>query len=82
VRIGEWFHVAAVKAGAKLFLYVDGAERSSAAVPEEVVSEAETMGLGGNPNYGGNEYLAADLCGFRLWARALGAEEVRKLAAR
>src|SRR5262249_17928406 len=39
-RPGEWLHVAAVKSGAKLTLCLNGEERASAAVPEEVYSEA------------------------------------------
>jgi DUF1680 family protein len=78
VRLGEWMRVAAVKSGTVLILYIDGEERARAAVPEEVVSEAAAVGLGGNPNFGGNEFLRADLAEFRFWARALSPEEIRK----
>ena len=80
IALGEWVHLAAVKEGTKLTLYVNGEARSSVAVPGEVDSDAETVGLGGNPNYPGNEYLAASIKDFALYARALGAEEIMTLA--
>ncbi|MBI4604988.1 MAG: glycoside hydrolase family 127 protein [Planctomycetes bacterium] len=80
LEAGKWVHVAAVKSGPKLTLYVDGEERGSAQVPEEVYSDAASVALGGNPNFGGNEFLPASIAGFALYARALSAEEVRGLA--
>ncbi|MBI2201875.1 MAG: BatD family protein, partial [Armatimonadetes bacterium] len=81
LKLGEWTHLAAVKAGAKLTLYVNGEARSSAEVPTEIYSVATNVALGGKPNFGGNEFLKASLADFRLYARALGPEEVRRLAA-
>ena len=40
VEPGKWIHVAAVKRGARLALYVDGEEKASATTPAEVYSEA------------------------------------------
>jgi hypothetical protein len=80
LEVGKWIHAAAVKAGTKLALLVDGEERASVQAPEEIYSEAQNVALGGNPNYSGNEHLAASLADFTLYARALSAEEVRKLA--
>jgi hypothetical protein len=80
IAVDRWVHVAAVKAGNRLLLYVDGEVRSSGAVPEEVVSRAENVAVGGNPNYAGNECLDATLADFTLYARALSADEVRALA--
>jgi hypothetical protein len=77
---GKWIHVAAVKAGPKLTLWVDGEERASARVPEEVASQATNVALGGNPNFSGNEFLSARMADFVLHARALSPEEVRALA--
>jgi hypothetical protein len=82
IRAGEWIHVAAVKRGPRLALHVDGEERAAVAVPEVVFSDAGSIALGGNPNFGGNESLAAAVAEFTLAARALGAEEIRELAAR
>ena len=77
---GRWVHIAAVKEGATLRLYVDGTLRKSTSVPLTITSSALNVGLGANPNFGGNEYLDVALAGFRFYARALPPEEVRKLA--
>ena len=74
-------HVAAVKSGPRLVLHVAGAERSSAAAPEAGESQSELVGLGGNPLFGGDESFHGSLAGFRLEARALEPEEIRRLAA-
>jgi hypothetical protein len=76
----KWYHVAAVKEGDRLTLYVDGVARSTARVPAVVASAADSFAIGGNPNYrGGPEFLAARLADLRLYARALTPEEVQTL---
>jgi len=82
VEAGKWMHVAAVKQGAKLTLYVDGKPHASAKVPAAVSSGAEDFALGGNPHYGGPEFLAARLADLRFFARALSADEVARMARR
>jgi hypothetical protein len=82
IEAGRWYHVAAVKQGAKLTLFLDGAARASATVPAEIHSAARDFALGGNPHYTGNEFLAVRLADFAFHARALSAEEVRRLASR
>ena len=80
LQTGIWYHVAAVKQADKLTLYVDGAARSTAAVPLVVAFAAENFALGSNPNYvGGPEFLAAQLADLRFYVRALTAEEVQSL---
>jgi DUF1680 family protein len=73
---GRWYAVAAVKQGDQLRLYVDGELRQTATVPAQVFSAAQNVGLGGNPNYSGNERLVGRLSGFALYARALSPAEV------
>jgi hypothetical protein len=80
IAAARWMHVAAVKEGPRLHLYLDGKRRSSVEVPRAVSSSALNVALGANPNYVGNEYLEAALADFRLYARALSAGEVEKLA--
>lgn len=80
VEAGKWTHVAAVKEGAKLTLYINGAAHATAKVPESVASSAEDFALGGNPHFGGPEFLACRLADLRFYARALSAEEVRAAA--
>ena len=77
---GEWHHVAAVKAGARLTLYMDGAVRASAKVPAVVLTQSRTFALGGNPAYtGGPEFLAADFANLLVRNRALSDAEVAVL---
>ncbi len=77
VEVGKWTRVAAVKEGAKLTLYINGAAHSTAKVPENVASSAEDFALGGNPHFGGPEFLACRLADLRFFARALAEGEVR-----
>jgi hypothetical protein len=46
----------------------------------EVISNARTVALGGNPLYSGNEFLNAQFSHFKLYARALTREELQQLA--
>ncbi len=81
IETGKWYHVAAVKDGTKLTLYVDGQARSTVAAPAHVVSAASDFALGGNPHYRGTpEFLQARLADLRFYARALSAEEIKGLA--
>jgi hypothetical protein len=81
VEPGRWYHIAAVKRGERLLLYVDGQERASATVPLLVSSSANDFALGGNPHFTGNEFLAVQLADFAFFARALSAVEVAERAA-
>ena len=80
LELDRWVHVAAVKSGPKLVLYVAGAERSTAAVPEAVESASELVGLGGNPLFGGDESFHGSIARFPARgarARARGDPEDR-----
>ena len=46
----RWHHLAAVKGGTRLTLYVDGHSAGSVQVPRRVESTARNCALGGNPN--------------------------------
>jgi hypothetical protein len=82
IQPGVWYHVAAVKAGAKLTLYLNGEAQQTIAVPEVIHTSARVCALGGNPNYSGPEFLHADFAEFALFARALSAAEVAACAKR
>ena len=76
----RWYHVAAVKAGERLTLYVDGKPAGSMQVPADVHSAARDFALGANPHYTGqSEHLACRLRGLTFLVRALGPEEVAGL---
>lgn len=78
VDLGRWIHVAAVKQGVELTLYVDGVPMGSTAAPEEVLSRSTEIAIGANPLYPGHEYLHGRIDDFRFYARALTADEVRQ----
>lgn len=80
IDVGVWHHVAAVKRGPQLTLYLDGQAREQIAVPPLMNSVARSCALGGNPNFSGNEFLAADFADFEMSFRALSADEVIALA--
>jgi uncharacterized protein len=77
---GAWHHLAAVKNGGKLMLYIDGTLRAEAPVPARVHSMAQQIGLGCNPLYPPGERMDGQLAKFSFHARALDAAEVAALA--
>ena len=74
-----WHHVAAVKRGATLKLFLDGQPADSCAAPEFITTATRDCALGGNPKFTGNEFLAAAFADFGLWERALSPAEVERL---
>lgn len=80
MEAGRWYHVAAVKRGGKLTLFVDGQSIGSCAAPEFTTTQATVCALGGNPHFSGNEFLAARFADFSFFARALTAEELGEIA--
>jgi len=80
VPAGEWTHVAAVKRGTKLNLYVNGALAQSCNVPWQIYSSSEEVAIGGNPLYtGASECFVGCIDDFALYARALTDGEVAGL---
>jgi DUF1680 family protein len=78
---GEWHHVAAVKEGNVLTLFVDGTVRSSVEVPGVLKTRSKTCAVGGNPLYtGGSEFLAASFRRLAVYGRALTDGEIDSLA--
>ena len=79
---GEWHHVAAVKRGSTLTLFVDGWRIGESAAPEFTTTQATDCALGGNPHFSGNEFLAARFTDFAVFGRALMEDEIKALAAK
>ena len=69
-----------MKDGARLRLFVDGQQRDETIGPVAPVTQAKDIALGGNPHHTGDEYLPARMSGFRLYVRALSAEEIAQAA--
>ncbi len=78
VENGKWFHVAAVKQGGSLALYIDGKKRQRIDVPETVSSESVEAGIGFNPLYSGGEHFAGTIDDCKFYGRALSEDEVAK----
>jgi hypothetical protein len=80
VENGEWIHVAAVKDGPKLSLYVNGELREVVDVPEWCATGATNIAIGANPNYtGANESFVGRIDEFAFHGEALTADEVAAL---
>lgn len=76
-----WTHVAAVKDGTRLNLYIDGKPAAVMDLPKSIVSGATQFALGGNPKYKGeNECLACAVNGFLFSAKVMTQEEVEKMS--
>ena len=79
VENGRWVHVAAVKQGTSLTLYVDGSPAHSVGTHRQIRSDSTAIGLGFNPMYAGGEHFAGAIDGFAFYARALTPEEIAAL---
>ncbi len=75
----QWIHVAVVKQGATLTLYIDGQRRGTAAAPERLgTTVAEDFALGGNPHFEGDEYFHGCLDDFAFYGRAFTPDEIAR----
>ena len=81
VNPGSWYHVAAVKEGGELRLYLNGKRRAHTNVPESIRTVAREIGLGGNPHYGGNEFQEMRLADAAFYSRPLSELEIAAMAA-
>ncbi len=75
-----WHHIAAVKNGSRLILFVDGRKAGEATAPYHLTTNSRAVALGGNPRFSGNEFLKAQFSQFRFFGRALEENEIRELA--
>ena len=77
----KWYHVAAVKDGTRLTLYLNGKPVDQMNVPRAVVSGSTDIALAGNPKYRGkNECLACSVSEFVFSAEAMGPDEIAGMA--
>jgi DUF1680 family protein len=81
VKPAQWHHIAAVKEGSVLTLFLDGLPVASAGAPAALQSKSRQCALGGNPLYKATpEFLHATFRDLALWPRALSDEEVETAA--
>ena len=79
VTFDAWMHIAVVKKGTDLALYLNGELAQRAWAPASLAAtQAKTVALGANPNYTGDEYFVGRLADFALYARVLEAGEIRE----
>lgn len=76
----QWHHIAAVKNGNRLHLFVDGKRRGETSAPADSFTSSQLVALGGNPKYSGNEFLKARFADFRFFGKALSDSEIKELA--
>ncbi len=79
VKLGEWMHIAAVKRGGSLKLYVNGEEVHRVPCPMTLYTAAEDFALGANPHYSGNEFLAGCMDDFAFYAKALDKAAIHRI---
>ncbi len=72
----EWVHVAAVKRGPEVIVYLDGQPVASGKLPADLPSLP--FFLGGDPH--ANELSTCELADVRLYRQALSAEQIRQQA--
>jgi len=75
IEVGEWTHVAYVKRGNKLTLYLDGNLDSSAVIPGDIISNEGSIYIGDTPWFQGTAMIIDD---YRIYS--LGYRELDVLA--
>lgn len=77
-----WSHVAAVKEGGQLRLYLNGEKVAETGVPVHIPSASRLLALGGNPQYrGASEGFTGRIDDARFYLRALTESDIAALAA-
>ncbi len=76
----EWSHVAVVKDGAELRLYVNGFMAQVARVPEALETESKAVGVGCNPKFTEAEAFLGEIAGVVVAERAWTDAEVLGMA--
>ena len=75
---GEWTHLAAVKQGNRLTLYINGEAASVTDAPEKVNSASLEAAFGANPRYSGGEHFHGCISDALFLACALSAVEIEQ----
>ncbi len=77
IQFGEWMHVAVVKKGTRMALYINGERVTENHAPQRLNTTAEDFALGGNPHHSADEFLHGGLDDFAFYAKALTNQEIR-----
>ncbi len=76
---GDWHFAAAVGDGGRITLYVDGKAAGSTVLAQGIV--APRLEMGPDSGTGNGRHFGGQIAGLNLWAEALTAEQVGKVAA-
>jgi len=77
---GQWRHVAVVKQGNAVALYLDGEKQHTFTAPADVAKTwAEDIAIGANPHFSGGEFYSGDMDDFAFYARPFSDETVKKI---
>ena len=80
VEQDRWYHVAVVKRGSRITLYLNGKPAAGMDVPAEIHSAARDFTLGGNPHYTGkSEHLPCRLSHLAVHVRAFTPQQITEL---
>ena len=81
----RWTHAAVVRTDYDLRLFIDGALVDSVRIhhpPDPIHTRAQDLGIGWNPNHAPDgEFFRGAVDDLRIYGRALGEDEIRRLAA-
>ncbi|MGZ8899565.1 MAG: LamG-like jellyroll fold domain-containing protein, partial [Limisphaerales bacterium] len=61
IQLERWYQLEVTKAGSKLTVSLDGKDQASCAVPKYISTRAKDFALGGNPHFGGNEFVDTEI---------------------
>ncbi|MCA9443540.1 MAG: LamG domain-containing protein, partial [Candidatus Omnitrophica bacterium] len=80
IEKGKWTHVAAVKSGENLALYVNGEKVTDTGIPAMGRhTSALDFALGANPHHTGPEFYHGAIDDFAFYGKALTPEQIRKI---
>ncbi|MCA9445551.1 MAG: glycoside hydrolase family 127 protein [Candidatus Omnitrophica bacterium] len=80
IEKGKWTHVAAVKSGENLALYVNGENVTDTGIPAMGRhTSALDFALGANPHHTGPEFYHGAIDDFAFYGKALTPEQIRKI---
>ncbi|MFC2177196.1 LamG-like jellyroll fold domain-containing protein [Actinomycetota bacterium] len=77
IVVGEWTHLAYVKRGNRLMLYVNGVGNGSTTIPGSVIANDGDIYIGDSPWSSGTAMIVDD---YRIYSHGMGADHVAALA--
>ena len=79
VTFGQWIHIAVVKEGHSLSLFINGQLVDETHAPSVLRTSSKMFALGGNPLHKGNEFFKGRIDDFSFYAKSFSKEEIEKV---